>query len=287
MTFRSILGIALAATVIACSAIFSPGQYTGDTHNDECVILVHGLCRSALSMKIIENDLKQSGYTVINVDYASTRKSITAIADEELAAAVSVGISRGNGRIHFVTHSLGAIVVRSYLQHHQLPSGSRIVMLAPPNQGSELVDWAQHHFPGLFRLAGPAAAQLGTKDHTLLPQLKPITPATGIIIGDNSWNPFFSTILPGSDDGKVTVERAELEEMGDFLITPCNHSTILLNRKARQQMIYFLQNGHFLHKEEQGVLQKTPKTQSRQSNTFLLPPGILRGENQAFLGIGR
>jgi rhomboid family GlyGly-CTERM serine protease len=212
----------------------------------ECVILLHGLCRSALSMEFIERALKQSGYAVLNLDYASTRKSITDIALNDTAKAVSTCRRQGYERIHFVTHSMGGIVARRYLQDHRLPEGSRLVMLAPPNQGSELMDWAVASFPRLSRLAGPGASQLRTGDQTLLARLNPVSAEVGIIIGNTSWNPYFSNILPGGDDGKVTVERAKLAEMTDFLIAKCNHTTILFNPMIQRQVVRFLEHGRFI-----------------------------------------
>jgi rhomboid family GlyGly-CTERM serine protease len=212
----------------------------------ECVILLHGLCRSSLSMGFIERALKQSGYAVLNLDYASTRKSITDIALDDTARAVSRCRRLGYERIHFVTHSMGGIVVRRYLQDHRLPEGSRLVMLAPPNQGSELMDWAAASFPRLIRLAGPGAPQLRTGDRTLLARLNPVSAEVGIIIGNTSWNPYFSDILPGGDDGKVTVEGAKLAEMTDFLIAPCNHTTILFKPMIQRQVVSFLEHGRFI-----------------------------------------
>ncbi len=247
MMARLMLVTAAATLLIAGGALFFCGQQMRNiaTPRNECVILLHGLCRSALSMKMIENGLKQRGYAVINIDYASTRKSTEAVANEKVAAAVTECKDQGYERIHFVTHSLGAIVVRRYLQSHQLPQGSRIVMLAPPNQGSELADWAQKRFPRLSRLVGPAANELTTERRAHFCQLNPMTPEVGIIIGNDSWNPFFSKILPGSDDGKVTVARAKLDEMRDFWVAPCNHTTILLNREVLWRTVYFIQTGRF------------------------------------------
>lgn len=232
----------------------------------ECVVLLHGLCRTPASMAMVAHHLERAGYGVINIGYASTRKAIGAVAEEELAAVVSQCRRQGYSRIHFVTHSMGAMVVRTFLQGRDLPEGSRVVMLAPPNQGSELVDWAHQNFPGLIRLAGPNVRQLGTQDHAELHQLQPIAPEVGIIIGDRSWNPYLSAMLPGRDDGKVTVERAKLNEMCDFWVAPCNHTTILLNQQVRHQIVHFLQKGAF----HRSLAPKQPlQTQYTQLNGFL------------------
>lgn len=245
--FRKIISTAILIVLIAGTTLFAMVRASNNAseNHTECVILLHGLCRSSLSMNSIKNHLKQNGYDVFNIDYASTRKPIEALADEEVAKAVEQCKNMGYERIHFVTHSLGSIIVRTYLQNHSLPPGSRIVMLAPPNQGSELADLAQQTYPRLSRFAGPAFEELGTGSETLLPKLSPIEYEVGIIIGNKSWNPVFSKILPGNDDGKVSVERAKLQEMKAFLVAPCNHTTILLNAGVQQQISHFLENGGF------------------------------------------
>jgi len=210
-----------------------------------CVILLHGLGRSSFSMQMVEHYLRTNGYAVVNIDYASTRQTIAEVANGIVAPKVAQCRRDGFERIHFVTHSMGAIVVRRYLQKVRLPEGSRIVMLAPPNGGSELADWALNTYPRFSRLVGPAGRQLVTNGHGLVSRLNPIDPEVGIITGNKSWNPCFSQILPGSDDGKVTVEKAKLKEMKDFLVLPCNHTTILLNREVQRQVVHFLESGNF------------------------------------------
>ncbi len=212
---------------------------------NECVILLHGLYRTAASMTLIELHLIRNGYGVINIDYASTRSSIPAVAEEEVASAVTSAKEQGYERIHFISHSLGALVIRTYLQDHRLPEGSRIVMLAPPNQGSELADWAYHNFPQLSHMSGPAANQLGTRNHPFTSKLGRVSEEVGIIIGEKSWNPLSSKILPGPDDGAVTLDRAKLKEMRDFMVVPCNHSSIILDKSVRYQVVHFLQRGRF------------------------------------------
>lgn len=246
-TFRRFWMVAMSFVLVAGSAVYAYVQFMRSLppQRNECVILLHGLYRSAASMAVIEHRLILDGYGVINIDYASTRSAISSVAEGEVASAVATAKEQGYERIHFVSHSLGALVVRTYLQNHRLPQGSRIVLLAPPNQGSELADWAHKTFPRLIQMSGPAVWNLGTRDQPYTSTLKPISEEVGIIIGEESWNPLFSKILPGRDDGAVTIERAKLEEMKDFLVAPCNHTTILLNPDIREQVLHFLEKGRF------------------------------------------
>ena len=102
-------------------------------------MLLHGLGRTRLSMRALQRDLENSGFCVWNKSYPSTKKSI-----EELSCVVGQAIAECTEKnatsIHFVTHSLGGILVRHYFQHHSIPNIGKVVMLGPPNHGSDIVD---------------------------------------------------------------------------------------------------------------------------------------------------
>src|SRR6185295_16595733 len=138
---------------------------------------------------------------VINVSYPSTRLSIQAIADQWLANLIPKATSDRTVKIHFVTHSLGGIVLRQYMLTHPVKNLGRVVMLAPPNQGSELADRFQHNFLYKF-FTGPAGQELGTDPVSVPNRLGPAAFEVGIIAGDSSLNPVLSAWIPGPDDGK-------------------------------------------------------------------------------------
>ena len=212
--------------------------------NNEYVILLHGMARTKFSMGKLESRLSGQGYQVINDGYPSTRKPVEKIASEYLGPMVSKCKAAGAKKIHIVTHSLGGIVTRLYLQDHALPKGSRIVMISPPNQGSELADALHHLWPYKW-LNGPAGQELGTEPESLPNSLKPLDAEIGIITGNRSFNPLFSWLIPGEDDGKVSVERAKLAEMTDFLVVPSSHTFIMRHPDVLDQTVSFLKNGKF------------------------------------------
>ncbi|MCP4346253.1 MAG: alpha/beta hydrolase [Desulfobacterales bacterium] len=217
-------------------------------HNNEFVVLLHGMARTKRSMCKLERHLVGKGYKTLNPGYPSTSKSIKSIAEEDIPAAVAKCRKQKASKIHFVTHSLGGIVVRQYLQTNSLPKGSRIVMMGPPNHGSEIVDYLRGFF--LFKWRnGPAGQELGTGKQSVPNTLKPIKAEVGIITGNKSFNPLFSGLISGPDDGKVSVESAKLEGMKDFIVLPCNHTFIMKNKAAMKQMVYFLENGKFERKD--------------------------------------
>jgi triacylglycerol lipase len=120
-----------------------------------------------------------------------------------------------------------------------------VVMLAPPNGGSELVDLLKH-WPVYRRLNGPAGLQLGTDVDSVPNQLGPVRDvAVGIIAGDRSFNPLFSTIIPGRNDGKVSVERTRLAGMSDHLTVHSSHTWLMWRSGVISQVKSFLRTGAF------------------------------------------
>ncbi len=214
----------------------------------ECVILLHGLGRTSYSMNKIEDGLTRDGYHVWNETYPSTKEKIETLAVRHIKTGLSFCEAFGPAKIHFVTHSLGGILVRYYLQTRRIPDLGNIVMLSPPNKGSELAD----HLKDIYFykiLTGPAGQQLGTDSDSIIKQIKPIKGHIGIITGDRSLDPWFSTIIPGEDDGKVSIESAKLAEMSDFLVVDSGHTFIMRSETVIDQVKYFLKNGKFMKEQ--------------------------------------
>lgn len=209
----------------------------------ECVALLHGLGRTRLSMRALQRDLENSGFCVWNKNYPSTKKSI-----EELSCVVGQAIAqcveKNATPIHFVTHSLGGILVRQYFQDHGLENIGRVVMLGPPNHGSEIVDhWRDKWW---FKLAtGPSGQELGTESTSLVNSLKPLNLEVGIIAGCKSSDPWFSPLFSTENDGKVSVASARLEGMKDFLVVNRGHIFMANSREVSRQVVSFLKTGMF------------------------------------------
>lgn len=212
--------------------------------NNECAILLHGMGRTSLSMDPIETALIEEGYHVWNNSYPSLTQSVEEIAAPAIEAGLEFCNSKQASRVSFITHSLGGIIVRYYLQDHQIDNLGRIVMLAPPNKGSEVTDEMKEGF--FYKtFMGPAGQSLGTDSNSLPNKLKPIAGEIGIIAGEKNGEPWFLPEIPGGDDGKVAVERTKLPEMKDFLLVQAGHTFIMRNDEVVQQILYFLQNGMF------------------------------------------
>ncbi len=217
---------------------------TPDTKINAHVVLLHGLRRSSGSMEKMEESLLSHGYTVVNVDYSSTDHTIEYLASVTLNDILEPLGEQLPSKIHFVTHSMGGIIVRYYLKHHKLNNPGRVVMISPPNQGSELVDLLKDQTV-LERIYGPAASQLSLEEGSLVQSLGPVDFELGVIAGNKSFNPLYSAFLPGPDDGVVTVESMKIQGMKDFIILPLTHAFIMKNDDVIAQVIHFLEHGVF------------------------------------------
>ncbi len=212
----------------------------------DCVVFLHGLARTSASMEKAATAFENSGYTVANVSYPSRKFPI-----EELAPlAIEAGLEKcpANGAVHFVTHSLGGILVRYYLEHNEISNLGRVLMLAPPNQGSAVVD-SLRHFPGFKAIHGPAGLQLGTREDSIPLMLGPVDYEVGIIAGTKTFNPILSQYLQNPDDGKVSVENTKVQGMTDFVVVPHSHPFIMKSSVVIEQAFSFIETGRFAHAE--------------------------------------
>jgi len=206
------------------------------------VILLHGLARTDKSMGRIEDVLTQQGYCVTNVSYDSREGSIATLAAEAIGPALANCPSADN--IHFVTHSLGGILVRQYLSNHSIENLGRVVMLGPPNRGSEVVD-ELGEVPGFGFINGEAGLELGTDANSVPRQLGRADFDLGVIAGTSSINPLLSELIPGPDDGKVSVESTRIEGMNDHIVMEVSHTFMMRDDAVIEQIVSFLQSGKF------------------------------------------
>lgn len=214
----------------------------------QCVILLHGLARTHVCMSKLAFTLKRYRYIVINEDYPSTEKSIAELADFYLPAMIAECQKSHARSINFVTHSMGGIILQQYLQHHTIPNLGRIVMLSPPNHGSQIADLLHDNW--LYKLiTGPAGQELMTCTHSTPNKinLKKGHYQIGIIAGTFNFIPFGNYLFDAENDGAVSVTSAKSEIMKDFMSFPISHPFIMDSVAVHEQILYFLRFGKFKH----------------------------------------
>lgn len=219
--------------------------FTAPLQAKEGVVLLHGLCRSDASMKKMDQHLRNAGYVVLNAGYPSRTATIETLSDDAIGSALENPALQACSKVHFVTHSMGGILVRSYFARHTFERLGRVVMLGPPNQGSEVVDGLKSWY--VFRkMNGPAGAELGTKAGSTPNALGPVNFECGIIAGDRSINWINSlAMIDGKDDGKVSVERTKVEGMKEHLVVHATHTFMMKNKKVMESTLRFLKTGTF------------------------------------------
>lgn len=235
---------------ISRPASITPSGFA-DSHSGrsdkECVVLLHGLTRTHRSLKKMAAALEEAGYHTINMGYPSRKFAVEHLAMQLIPESLRRCGATPCDAIHFVTHSMGGILLRYYLSQRPIEAIGRVVMLSPPNHGSEAIDALRGN--RLFHwINGPAGQQLGTGPDGITADLGAVQCPVGVITGNVHafFDAFLSRRIPGEHDGKVSVQSARLDGMNDFLVLPYPHGCIMNKALAIAQTLHFLREGAFM-----------------------------------------
>ncbi len=223
-----------------------------EDRHPEWVVLVCGMGNGAryfadwFQIKHMGKPLAREGFSVVNIDYPSTSFGIATLAEEHIGPAIKAAIPESAERVHFVALSMGGVVVRQLMQSDWRPEKlGRTVMLAAPNQGSEVSDFLKDWW--VYRnLMGPAGQELTTAADSVPNSLGPVDFECGVLTGNLCLDPWFGWLFKGQpNDGKVAVERAKVEGMSDFKVTTASHYDIMHRRQSVRDTVAFLRTGKF------------------------------------------
>lgn len=212
----------------------------------DCIVLLHGIGMRSYVMKRIEAALRADGYRTVNLSYPSRRMPFEQLAGEYLPAHLKKHDVARAPRLHFVTHSMGSLIVRKLIKDARPANLGRVVMVGPPNHGSTAADAAKENVL-LKKYLGGNLVRLGTGEDAIVKTLGAADFEVGIIAGEVPINPVFGRALGGKNDGAVTIESAKLDGMKDFLVVPYSHTLMLWRREVVDQVRAFLREGKFNH----------------------------------------
>jgi pimeloyl-ACP methyl ester carboxylesterase len=222
----------------------TPGGMTARGQGPAWVVLVHGMLSSPTAMTRIEKELSQNGYRVLNFGYDSRKSSIEDVT-VDLERAIREQVPADAGTVHFVTHSLGGLVVRYYLSERTMKNLGRFVMIAPPNQGSIWGKTLVKNIPAVRYLLGITGEEL---QYSL--KYRPAQPPPcefGVISGGTGTSRGLNPLIPGDNDATVAVEETKLDGMKDHIVIPGQHTMLLFQKRVIDNVISFLGTGRFIY----------------------------------------
>ena len=206
------------------------------------VLLVHGILRSTGTFSALEIALIEAGFDAVAISYPSTRSTIEEHAD---GLARLLDRQEGSETVSFVTHSMGGLVVRHLLRQDEAwqrrIAVRRIVLIAPPNQGSAVARLLKD-IPAYRWIYGAAGQQLTPAEVSKIPLIEH---PFAIVAGGTGDGEGFNPLLPGDDDGTVALAETRLEGALDFLVVPEIHAIISNHPDTIRATINFLKHGGF------------------------------------------
>ena len=224
--------------------IFSGCRHTPIHYgNGESVIVIHGFARRARSMRRLADAVHDAGYEVRNVNYVSIRRSLDEIKADVFGKFDRYISNNPSKKIHFVGHSLGGLLIRSYLDQAQIENLGSVILMGTPNKGTSVAD----RYEGKWYVSwmGALIADLGAGNSGFLETLEEPYYTVGVIAGSKPYKWFTHAALEGMHDGLVTVESAKLSGMTDFVVIDVNHSRMKRDKRVIDQVIYFLKHSRF------------------------------------------
>ncbi|HEX7261550.1 MAG TPA: alpha/beta fold hydrolase [Luteolibacter sp.] len=206
------------------------------------VVLLHGLWRGWRAMQPLARALADEGFSTLNLPYPSGRLPVAQLMVRVRAEVEKIAADQP---VHFITHSLGGILIRALLAENVSWETGKIVMLAPPNRGGEIVDWSKKH-PLLHQVLGPAGRSLGSDGvPSELAALPPEIQAA-VIMGSRNSIPVFSKLLDPENDGIVSAAKGRIDGLRGFTVIDADHTFIQMHPETIRLSLHFLKTGEWL-----------------------------------------
>jgi len=209
------------------------------------VYILHGYGGSLIQMDKINKGLKHEGYDTENYTYPGFKECIDSIGHD-----LFVKINHENyDSVSFVTHSMGALVVRSMYKYMDpsihFPFIFRFIMLAPPNKGTEVADFFSNS--SLRSFLGPNVVLMRTDSNSYAFKLPLPTCEVGLIVGVKGKKPWFNPFMPDDNDGTVSMKSAILGNEKEIVTVKSMHILMPLKKKVISLVVRFMKSGTFIN----------------------------------------
>lgn len=215
------------------------------------VFVIHGYGSSRLMMKKIDKSIRSENYLTENYGYKSMTEDLDTIGKR---LYYQIKTSKFD-TVSFVTHSMGALAVRSMMQYADkdkyFPVIYKIVMIAPPNSGAEIADFCTS-YEILKKLTGPNVEYMKTDSGSYANKLPiPYNSEIGIIAGIRGGKHGYNFFIKGDNDGLLTPERTKLGVEKDFVIIKGEHNLMIQKKHVCKLVVEFLKFGLFMSKQKE------------------------------------
>nr|WP_321462918.1 alpha/beta fold hydrolase [uncultured Cohaesibacter sp.] len=244
---RTLLGriFTIAMTAVAAMQLQTSDLAASEKQGrvQERVILIHGLGRTTHSMGHLSRRLEEAGYDVVRIGYHSLGDDPETII-KDVSQQINTCCLAYPGVTHFVGHSLGGLIIRAYLEQNHPNNLGRVVLLGSPSGGTEVVDNLRSY--AWFRWLGPTTLSLGSDLHHYPDGRQAPDYSLGIIAGHSNLISIMNDpLLPGDDDGLVSVLSTKVDGMKDFIVVHSTHAGLRTSKFVASQVVHFLQNESF------------------------------------------
>lgn len=208
------------------------------------VYIIHGYGGFGLQMEKIHNAIQKSGYVSENFTYQSFTKDIDSVAIMLFEKIRNENIDS----VSFVTHSMGALVVRALYRHLDknvhFPQIYRFIMLAPPNKGTPVADFYKT-YGFILPIGGPNVEHMTTDSASYANQLPIPTCEVGLILAITGKKPWYNPFMKDDNDGLISANYAKLGIEKDIVVIKSQHAAMTQNKKVIKLILEFLKTGSF------------------------------------------
>ncbi|WP_097025615.1 lipase family alpha/beta hydrolase [Clostridium peptidivorans] len=209
-------------------------------------ILIHGYNKNKNDMTILSKNLEKLNHKCILVDLPLTYKEIdyATFIFEGIVEEILKGMKK-NQKVNLIGHSTGGLIIRKYLlQSKNRYRINKCVLIATPNNGSELADMAGNYF-NILTYIFKTLNSLKTENVKRVDFINDERIKIGAIAGRND-KLVLGKLLNGENDGRVTVNSVYYEGLEDFAILPFQHKEIHYKWKTAKLIDDFIETGRFI-----------------------------------------